>query len=136
MATAKLSVSRSDRLQLPRPWAPALKYGASTGVYCRGQRYGNKGPPLRWGQSPRPQRAQGLQEHHIWLSHFIAKKTEPKKKNKTKNYYFLFVRYDSHAPSFYPHNSPVIKAFSSAIYMHTHICIFFRTQIFSTLSKS
>lgn len=92
LQTAKLSVSRSDRLQLPRPWAPVLKYGASTGVYCSGQRYGNKGPPLRWGQSPWPQRAQGIQEHHIWLSHFIAKKTEPKKKKEKKNKLLFSVR--------------------------------------------
>ena len=67
---------------------------------------------------------------------FHSQENRAQEKKEKKNYYFLYVRYDSHAPSFYPHNSPVIKAFSSAIYMHTYICIFFRTQIFSTLSKS
>lgn len=53
--------------------------------------------------------------------------SQPRKQNprKKKYYYFLYLRYHSHAPSFYPHTSPVIKAFSSAIYMHTYVFFFF-----------
>lgn len=47
VARAKGSFSRTSWPWLPQPWAPALKYRASTGVYCRGQRCGNKDLPLK-----------------------------------------------------------------------------------------
>lgn len=120
----------TDQLQLPKPRAPAIKYGASTGVYCRGQS-GNKPHPPNHPTVPMPisrtsKDEEALRTSYMALSIQSQENRAPKEKKKKKH--FLCLRYHSYGPSGHPHNSHAIKSFWGAPdkHMHAHMYVFFK----------
>lgn len=77
----------TDQLQLPKPRAPAIKYGASTGVYCRGQN-GNKPHPPNHPTVPMPisrtsKDEEALRTSYMALSIQSQENRAPKEKKKS-----------------------------------------------------